>query len=41
MSGNYEIAKTLIEQEADVNRIHLRTGYLPLDEAKGRGKKRY
>ncbi|MHC5309625.1 ankyrin repeat domain-containing protein [Myroides sp. LJL116] len=39
MSGNYEIAKTLIDHGADVNRMHLRTGYLPLDEAKGRGKK--
>ncbi|MHC5354136.1 ankyrin repeat domain-containing protein [Myroides sp. LJL115] len=38
MSGNYEIVKTLIDHGADVNRMHL-TGYLPLDEEKGRGKK--
>lgn len=36
MSGHFEIVKLLIENGADVNRIHLRSGMLPLDEAKGR-----
>lgn len=39
MGGHTQVVKLLIEHKANVNRIHLRSGLLPLDYAKSRGFK--
>ncbi|QXU44104.1 ankyrin repeat domain-containing protein [Pedobacter sp. D749] len=39
MGGHLDIVRLLVKNRADVNRMHVRTGLLPLDYAKSRGFK--